>query len=167
MTSPCDGVAAQIPFCWSAPGAAQEFPSLLLREQVTGAGSWDPHLLQRLQDDSVLAPGSESSVCFCPCRERRYQPSCCTPRAVPQSFHAKVHSRTVLFLDISMSERLAGGSRIWMEGIRQGSTPGLYSLGDLGFEHWRRFSLQSFGTEAPKKKSITPLRRLLREPNTL
>lgn len=127
--TPCprDGVAAQIPVSWSAPGAAQEFPCWGNRKVV----KWDPQLLQRLEDDSVLASGSDSSIAFVLVGNQRYQPGCCTQQAVPQSFYAKVHSRTVLFLDMAMSESLAEGGRIWMEEIRQGSTPRLSKLGEF------------------------------------
>lgn len=90
--------------------------------------NWGPEQLQRLEDDSVFAPGRENSVRFVLVGNRCYQPGFCTRRAVFRTFYPKVHGRTVIFLDLAMSENLAEGGRIWMEEIRQDSTLRLSNL---------------------------------------
>lgn len=73
---------------------------------------WDPKQLQRLVGDSELAPGCENPIDSALVGNQCYQPGFCTWQAARQTFYAQVHSRTVIFLDLAMSENLAEGGRM-------------------------------------------------------
>lgn len=155
---PCDGVAVQIPVCWSTPGDAQEFPCMLGSGEVGSpaapeAGGW-LSACTRLWEFN----------CFCPCRELQL------------SAHDKQ------FLNRFMQKFTVGQFYFWIWqwvkvwqkeagfGWRKSDrapphvSPARGIL-DLSTDACFLCTQQSFGTEAPKKTSIkTTLRRLLGEP---